>query len=335
MRSRSRFEARTQSSPGTRKSTARCEPLLARHREAIATPLVIEATALRVISPSLATIAFTRSGFVLCSLRELVERSRRRAAARFRASSSSGGKVSSARWWATLVRSMPSPLGDLGVGVAGVRARAHEPGEVERRQAMTLLVLGDLSVGVMGVRADDDRDGLEPRPLRGTQALGAEEDAVATAIGSAAHDDRLKDAAQSDVLRELGDFFVGELGPRVGRVFIEAVDRHEKREAFGSECVERECASAAHGWGSTSSSTASEIRLPIGSAFASSTRSSCSTFDLFQGMRMNASCRCVLRLGSPLYVGGFARRNVRQDAKGSVAIHSRPSDLHTLFQLSA
>ena len=43
------------------------------------------------------------------------------------------------------------PLGDLRVGVAGIRARAHEPGEIERRQAMTLLVLGDLSVDVMGL----------------------------------------------------------------------------------------------------------------------------------------------------------------------------------------
>ena len=50
------------------------------------------------------------------------------------------------------------PLGDLGVGFAGIYARAHEPGEIERRQAMTLLVLGNLSVDVMGFGADDDRN---------------------------------------------------------------------------------------------------------------------------------------------------------------------------------
>ena len=64
--------------------------------------------------------------------------------------------------------------GDLGVGLAGIDARTHEPGEIERRQAVTLLVLGDLRIDVMGDRADDDGDGLEPCPLGGTQTLGAE-----------------------------------------------------------------------------------------------------------------------------------------------------------------
>ena len=35
-------------------------------------------------------------------------------------------------------------------GFAGIDARAHELGEIERRQAVTLLVLGDLGVDVMG-----------------------------------------------------------------------------------------------------------------------------------------------------------------------------------------
>jgi hypothetical protein len=109
-----------------------------------------------------------------------------------------------------------------------------------RRQPMTLLVLGDLGVDIMGFRADDDRDHVEVRLLRSSKPFRAEDDAVAAVIGSPAHNDGLKNAAQSNVLSELGDLLIGEFGPRVGRVFLEAVDRHEEREAFGSESVERE-----------------------------------------------------------------------------------------------
>jgi hypothetical protein len=38
--------------------------------------------------------------------------------------------------------------GDLRVGIAGIDARAHESGEIERRQAVALLVLGDLRIDV-------------------------------------------------------------------------------------------------------------------------------------------------------------------------------------------
>ena len=41
------------------------------------------------------------------------------------------------------------PLGDLRVGVTGIDARAHESGEIERRQAVALLVLGDLGIDVV------------------------------------------------------------------------------------------------------------------------------------------------------------------------------------------
>src|SRR5664280_1104239 len=67
-------------------------------RSAARGALVRDATALRVISPSPLTMALTRSGFVFCSLassyrvRGEVQRPLRRA------SSSSGGNVSNARW---------------------------------------------------------------------------------------------------------------------------------------------------------------------------------------------------------------------------------------------
>ena len=63
------------------------------------------------------------------------------------------------------------PLGDLGMGIARIDARAHEPAEIERRQAMALLVLGDLRVGVVGRRADDDRNGLKSCSLAARRRL--------------------------------------------------------------------------------------------------------------------------------------------------------------------
>ncbi len=100
---------------------------------------------------------------------------------------------------------------------------------------MTLLVLGNLGVVVMGLRADDDRDYFEASLLRRTKTLGAKQDTVPTGITGAAHDDGLKNAAQSDVLSELGDLLIGELGPRVARVLVEAVDWHMKWLAFDIE----------------------------------------------------------------------------------------------------
>ncbi len=47
---------------------------------------------------------------------------------------------------------------------------AEKNGQIERRQAVTLLVLGDLGGYGMGLWADDDRDGFEPSSFRRTQA---------------------------------------------------------------------------------------------------------------------------------------------------------------------
>jgi hypothetical protein len=162
------------------------------------------------------------------------------------------------------------PPSDLRVGIAGVSTRAHEPGEIERRESMTLLVLGDLVIDVMGLGADDDRHCVEIRMHRRSQPLGTENDTVAVVAGRAAHDDRLKDAAQRNVSGEFGDLLVGEFGPRVVRVLVEAVDRNDEGKA-GTERVVRAAVAAAL----TSSSATSALNLASGSALASSTRSSC------------------------------------------------------------
>ena len=222
-------------------------------------------------------------------LAQLVESPRRRAAAALERLVELGRQVQQRQVVrdGRLVDSHPP--GDLGVRFARIDARAHEPGEIDRRQAVALLVLGDLGVGVMGLRADDDGNGLEPRLLRGAQTLGAEEDPIATLLGQPMDDDRLEDPAQSDVLGELGDLLFGELGPRVARVFLEALDRDEERQPFGG--ARAEAGFVAEAGAAAPSSTASEVSLAADSSFASSTRSRCSTFDLFQGMRMSASCR--------------------------------------------
>src|SRR5678816_3225524 len=101
---------------------------------------------------------------------------------------------------------------------------------------MALLVLGDLGVDIVGFGADDDRDRLESGSLCGTQAFRAEQGTVAAYYGGWPHNDRLKNAAQSNVLGELGDFCIGKLGPRVAGVFPEAADRNEQGAAV-SESV--------------------------------------------------------------------------------------------------
>jgi hypothetical protein len=80
---------------------------------------------------------------------------------------------------------------------------------IEGRQAVPLLVLRDLGVDVVGVRTDDNRDRLETGVLCSTEALRAEQDLVAAVDANVAHDDRLKDAVQGDVLREFGDLLIG------------------------------------------------------------------------------------------------------------------------------
>ena len=81
-------------------------------------------------------------------------------------------------------------------------------------------------------------------------------------------------------------------------------------------------------------STASEVSLAADASFASSTRSRCSSFDLFQGMRMNASCRCVLRLGSPLFLA-FLPGVVRERPPAFADVRRCAEACHTLFQIPA
>ena len=110
----------------------------------------------------------------LVELGELVERLGRRAAPAVEGFFKLGGQrqqrqVMGDRRWSMPIRLAISAL------FAGIDTRAHEPREIERRQAVAFLVLGHLRVDVMGVRADDDRHFSSPAP-RGAQPLGAEEE---------------------------------------------------------------------------------------------------------------------------------------------------------------
>src|SRR5947209_12268246 len=101
----------------------------------------------------------------------------------------------------------------------------------------------------MGFRADDDGNDLEPRLLGGAQTLGAEEDAIATSVGQPLHDDRLKDSTQGDVVGELRDLLFRKLLPRVARVFLEALDRDEQGQSFGSARTDAGCRRGSRGTG--------------------------------------------------------------------------------------
>jgi len=134
-------------------------------------------------------------GPCLLQLGEFVEGSRRRAAAASKGFFELGSQRQKGEMVGDARQIDAQPLGDLGIGFAGIGARAYEPGEIERRQAVTFLVLSDLRLDVMGWRAHDDRHDLESRPPRRTQALGAEDNSISAGLGNRAHDDRLKDAA--------------------------------------------------------------------------------------------------------------------------------------------
>jgi hypothetical protein len=56
-----------------------------------------------------------------------------------------------------------------------------------------------------------------------------------------AHDDGLKNSAYRNILGELGDFLIRKLGPWVARIFLEAIDGYEQRDAFGCKRIELQC----------------------------------------------------------------------------------------------
>ena len=121
-----------------------------------------------------------------------------------------------------------------------------------------------------------------------TQTLRAKQ-AVAALVGKRPHDDGLEDAALSNIVGELGNLRVRKVRSRVGRIFLEAVDRARAAGAFGGERGERELYSGARGLEINVSSTEPEPELLSGPSLASSTRASCSSYDLFQAMRMARS----------------------------------------------
>lgn len=83
---------------------------------------------------------------------------------------------------------------------------------------MALVVLGDLCVRVGRRVTHDDRHRLQSGSLGSTQALGAEVNAVVASRVRAVHNDRLQDAVLADVICELFEFGLKELGTRIVRV---------------------------------------------------------------------------------------------------------------------
>jgi hypothetical protein len=83
------------------------------------------------------------------------------------------------------------PLGDHRVGLAGIGARADEACQVQRCEAMPLLVLGDLGLGIGQHVASNLRNLGEPATLRCTPTFCANVDAVATQVIGRVSDDGL------------------------------------------------------------------------------------------------------------------------------------------------
>lgn len=88
---------------------------------------------------------------------------------------------------------------------------------------MSFLVLGNLGIAIRGQVAHDDRDLIQSGTGRCTQPLGAEVNWVPAITVGRMHDERLEDAALTDVLGTFSNRLIGELGPWVVRVLVRPV----------------------------------------------------------------------------------------------------------------
>lgn len=125
------------------------------------------------------------------------------------------------------------PFGDRGVGVAGVGSSANEARQVERRQAVALLILCHLRVRV-GRRIAQHHGHFSQAcaPCR-APTLGAEVDAVTPLLVGGVNDERLEDAVLANVLHEFVDLRLGKLGARIVGVF--AQQSYGQRERFAAQ----------------------------------------------------------------------------------------------------
>jgi hypothetical protein len=87
---------------------------------------------------------------------------------------------------------------------------------------VALLILSHLRVDVVGRTADDDGHLAKSGQLGRAKTLCAEEDPVATSAAGAVNDNRLKDAVNADVGRELRQLAFRKLGSRVPGVLSRA-----------------------------------------------------------------------------------------------------------------
>lgn len=104
--------------------------------------------------------------------------------------------------------------GHRGVRIAGIDAAANEPCQVDRCQAVALLVLCDLGVRIPGAIPDHDRHFKQADALRGSPPLGAKVNLVPPRSIGGVNDDGLQDAVPPDVIRKLAELGLGDLGVR-------------------------------------------------------------------------------------------------------------------------
>src|SRR5712691_388181 len=126
-------------------------------------------------------------------------------------------------------------FGDAGLAVAKfTREAAIGLGLFERREVFTLQVFDqrDFERFRIAELAADDRDLVQPNPLRGAPApLAGDQLEIRRPVGARPHQERLDDALLADRLREPVEFGLGEHSARLKRRGPDRLDRHRTRAA--------------------------------------------------------------------------------------------------------
>ena len=121
------------------------------------------------------------------------------------------------------------------MSVGGSVRTATTTNSLQAGVAMRNRVTIDLRVWVRRSIPKHDRDFMQPDALRGPPPPGAEVNLMPSLGVSRMDDDGLQDAVLADVLREIVDFGVGDLGARVVGVCVEAGRRHHRGQACSGE----------------------------------------------------------------------------------------------------
>ncbi len=174
--------------------------------------------------------------FLSMQLAQLIERARRGAATRLHRLVQLGRQIEQREVVCHGGLIHAQPLGDRRVRVAGIGPCPYEARQVERRQAVALLILGNLHVGIGRCLAQYHGHLGQPRTACCPPALGAEVDAVTPLCVGGMNDKRLQDAVLADVFGEFVDLRFGKLGAWIVRVFVQPIRRHDQRTPFFAYC---------------------------------------------------------------------------------------------------